>query len=105
MSTAGAVVALVDSQQVAWATGFGYADLEQQIPAQPDTVYRIGSVSKMFATVALMQLAGKVSSVWMQRWPACCRVLPSGAAILGWRPPIPLLPDTWSTITPACPAI
>lgn len=53
----GVVVALVDSQQVVWATGFGYADLEQHIPAQPGTVYRIGSVSKMFATVALMQLA------------------------------------------------
>jgi len=53
----GLAVALVESQQVVWATGFGYADLEHAIPVTSQTVYRIGSVSKIFPTVALLQLA------------------------------------------------
>lgn len=52
----GMAVALVDSQEVAWAAGFGFADLEAGVPVRTDTVYRVGSVSKMFATIALMQL-------------------------------------------------
>jgi CubicO group peptidase (beta-lactamase class C family) len=44
------------------AKGFGYADLEKKIPADPQTVYRIGSVTKAFTALMLMQLrdAGKL---------------------------------------------
>jgi CubicO group peptidase (beta-lactamase class C family)/D-alanyl-D-alanine dipeptidase len=49
-------IALVDDQQVVWAQGFGYADPDKKIPATPDTVYRIGSVSKLFTDIGVMQL-------------------------------------------------
>ena len=52
----GLAIALVESQKVVWAAGFGYADLEQTLPVTPQTVYRIGSVSKTFPAVALLQL-------------------------------------------------
>src|SRR4051794_33659616 len=49
-------VALVDDQAVVWARGFGHADREAQTLAGPDTVYRVGSVSKPFTALALMLL-------------------------------------------------
>src|SRR5207245_4561882 len=49
-------IALVEDQQVIWAQGFGYADPDLKIPASPETVYRIASVSKLFTDVGVMQL-------------------------------------------------
>jgi CubicO group peptidase (beta-lactamase class C family) len=48
---------IVKHQEVLWAKGFGYADLENRIPATPDTVYHIASLTKTFAATLLMQLA------------------------------------------------
>lgn len=58
----GLSIALVDDQRVVWAQGFGYADVANQVPASAETVYRIGSVSKLFTVTAVMQLAeqGKI---------------------------------------------
>ncbi len=49
-------IALVDDQEVVWAGGFGYEDPENKIPATANTVYRVGSVSKLFTDIAIMQL-------------------------------------------------
>ena len=49
-------IALVEDQQVVWARGFGDADPAKKKPATPDTVYRVGSVSKLFTDIAVMQL-------------------------------------------------
>ena len=48
-------IAIVDDQQVVWAEGFGMADPKVKIPATAETVYRIGSVSKLFTDIAIMQ--------------------------------------------------
>lgn len=58
----GLSIALVDDQQVIWQKGFGYADLENGIPAAPETIYRAGSIAKLFTAAAIMQLAeqGKI---------------------------------------------
>lgn len=53
----GISIALVDGQQVIWRQGFGYADLENKVPATPETVYRAGSIAKVFTAAAAMQLA------------------------------------------------
>ena len=42
--------------RVVWSEGFGWADLERLVPATPLTRFRVGSVSKMFAAVALVKL-------------------------------------------------
>jgi CubicO group peptidase (beta-lactamase class C family) len=52
----GLSIALVDDQRVVWAEGFGDADRANNIPAAPDTVYRVGSISKLFTATAAMQL-------------------------------------------------
>jgi CubicO group peptidase (beta-lactamase class C family) len=52
----GVSIAIVDGQKIVWAQGFGYSDKENKIPATPDTVYRIGSISKLFTAMATMKL-------------------------------------------------
>ena len=49
-------IALVDDHQLIWAEGFGYADREQRSPARPETVYQIGSITKLLTALAVMQL-------------------------------------------------
>jgi len=58
----GVSIAIVDNQRIVWAQGFGYADIKNKVPATPETVYPIGSISKLFTVMATMQLAeqGKV---------------------------------------------
>lgn len=53
---------VVHDGQVVFSGAAGLADLEQQTPATTETVYRIGSISKPIAAVAVMQLVeqGKV---------------------------------------------
>jgi CubicO group peptidase (beta-lactamase class C family)/D-alanyl-D-alanine dipeptidase len=48
-------IALVDDQKVVWAQGFGYADPDKKTVATAETVYRIGSVSKLFTDIGVMQ--------------------------------------------------
>ena len=54
--------AIVKDQKVVWAKGFGYADLENKIPASEHTSYHLASLTKTFASTILMQLIqdGKV---------------------------------------------
>src|SRR5438874_10275122 len=52
-------IALIDDQQVVWARGFGFQDRDNKVPAAAETVYRVGSVSKLFTDVAVMQLVEK----------------------------------------------
>lgn len=54
---AGAAVAVVKDGTVFFAKGYGYADLANDIPVDPDqTIFRIGSVGKVFTWTAVMQL-------------------------------------------------
>jgi len=52
-------IALVEDQHVIWAEGFGYQDPARKIPATADTVFRVGSVSKLFTDIGVMQLVGE----------------------------------------------
>ena len=54
----GAVFSLVKDGKIFFSKGYGYADLEKEIPVIPDkTLFRVGSVSKLFTATAVMQLA------------------------------------------------
>lgn len=59
----GMSAAVVQDGKLAWTHGFGYADLENQLPAAPETPYHLASVTKTFAAVIVMQLVqeGKLS--------------------------------------------
>lgn len=62
--------------------GYGYANVEHDVPATPETVYRIGSISKQFTAAAVLRLAeqGRLS-------------LDDSI-----RTHLPLLPPAWSGI-------
>jgi CubicO group peptidase (beta-lactamase class C family) len=55
-------IGVVSGAELVWTKSYGYADMERQIPAGKDTVYRIGSITKQFTGLMLLQLveAGKV---------------------------------------------
>jgi len=53
----GLSIAIVDDQKVVWAQGFGFSDKKNETPATAETVYRIGSISKLFTDMAVMKLA------------------------------------------------
>ena len=60
---AGAVIAVVKDGKLVFTQGYGYADVGKRTPVIPDqTLFRIGSVSKLFTWTAVMQLvaAGKI---------------------------------------------
>jgi len=61
--TAGVSVAVVKNGRTVLAKGYGFADLENDVPATAETVYRIGSITKQFTSAAIMRLAeqGKLS--------------------------------------------
>jgi CubicO group peptidase (beta-lactamase class C family) len=54
---AGAVVLVVKDGKVLFAKGYGYADIAKKIPVTPEgTLFRPGSISKLFTWTAVMQL-------------------------------------------------
>jgi serine beta-lactamase-like protein LACTB, mitochondrial len=63
MATPALTVAISRGDQVVWSAAFGLADVENDVPARPDSVFRIASISKPMAAVAVMQLVerGRVS--------------------------------------------
>jgi CubicO group peptidase (beta-lactamase class C family) len=58
----GLVIGIVHDQDVVWSKAYGFANLEARTPMQTGSIYRIASHSKLFTSVAIMQLrdAGKL---------------------------------------------
>src|SRR3712207_6718647 len=59
----GVAVAAVKDGAVVHCKGYGYANLEWQIPVGTDTVFRLASITKQFTAAAIMLLEneGKLS--------------------------------------------
>lgn len=56
LGAASVSVALVDSERVIWSEAFGKADRDAGVDATAETLYSLCSISKIFATVAVMVL-------------------------------------------------
>lgn len=52
----GISVAIVHDQDIIFKKGYGYADVEKKSPMKPETIFSICSISKLFTSVAIMQL-------------------------------------------------
>jgi N-acyl-D-amino-acid deacylase len=52
----GGAVAVLRDGKLIYARGFGYADVENKTPVQPDALFRIASVSKPITAAAIMKL-------------------------------------------------
>ena len=59
----GFAVALAKDGQVVFQKAYGKADVEMDVDAKPETIYRIGSLAKQFTASAVMRLVeqGKIS--------------------------------------------
>lgn len=59
----GLAIAVIDHGKVILAQGYGYANLEHQVPVITDTVFQSGSVGKQFTSAAVMLFVqdGKLS--------------------------------------------
>jgi D-alanyl-D-alanine carboxypeptidase len=55
-SLPGLSVALVYDQDLVYAGGFGYANIDGNTPATARTLYRIASITKLFTATAILQL-------------------------------------------------
>jgi CubicO group peptidase (beta-lactamase class C family) len=51
----GLSAAIVSNGRIIWEAGFGFQDVENQIPATPATPYRTASITKTFASMLLMR--------------------------------------------------
>lgn len=56
---AGISMSVVHDQELIWARGFGYSDIESRTPTTERTIYSICSISKLFTSVGVMQLRDK----------------------------------------------
>jgi CubicO group peptidase (beta-lactamase class C family) len=52
----GISVAVVRDQTMVWSKGYGFADVEKKVPMDAGTLCSICSISKLFTSVAIMQL-------------------------------------------------
>lgn len=61
--TPGAALAIVIGDRVVYAKGYGVASIESPAPVTPETLFRMGSTTKMFTAAALVTLAdqGKIN--------------------------------------------
>ena len=59
----GCALSVMKGGQIVYKCGYGMADLDQDIPIRPDTVFHVASVSKQFTATAIVLLAqeGKLS--------------------------------------------
>ncbi|WP_203294743.1 serine hydrolase domain-containing protein [Maricaulis parjimensis] len=58
-TTPGCVVGATRAGEFVFAQGYGLANLEHAVPITPDTVFRMGSVSKQFTAAAIALLASR----------------------------------------------
>jgi CubicO group peptidase (beta-lactamase class C family) len=58
----GLAVAVAIDDSIVWSEGFGYANVEKNTPATPETMFRVGSVSKILTAgaVALLYEQGRL---------------------------------------------
>ncbi|HLP47886.1 MAG TPA: serine hydrolase domain-containing protein, partial [Candidatus Kapabacteria bacterium] len=55
----GLSLVIIDDDKPVYIKSFGYADLEKKIPVTPDTLFELGSTSKAFTALGILQLEKK----------------------------------------------
>jgi CubicO group peptidase (beta-lactamase class C family) len=73
----GCALAVSDDGELLYSRGYGFANLDYDIPVTPQTVFDVGSVTKQFvaASISLLELEGKLSLEddirrWLPELPA-----------------------------------
>jgi CubicO group peptidase (beta-lactamase class C family) len=50
------VAGIIKDGQVIWTKGYGYADIQKNIPVTNSTIFHLASLTKTFASTVIMQL-------------------------------------------------
>lgn len=53
----GGAIAVIKNDQLVYSRGYGWADVSARIPVQPDSLFRIASVSKLITATTILKLA------------------------------------------------
>lgn len=84
-------VGIVSGADLIWAKSFGLANMEKKIPATIDSVYRIGSITKQFTGLMLLQLVDEqkvhLADPVEKYFPEINRV----QGRMSWAPPITII--------------
>ncbi len=81
----GLSIAVVENGESEWSSGFGFADLENNVPASEHTLFRLGSISKSLTATGAMELVqqGKLDlDVPVQKY---CPAFPQKSATITTR--------------------
>ena len=80
-------VGVISGKDLVWTKSYGFADELNHTPATPDTVYRIGSITKQFTATMLLQLVerGKV-----RLSDPVSKYYPDIEKLQGWPPAHPI---------------
>ena len=110
----GLSIAVVEGATVRLEEAFGYADVENDVPARAETVYRLASVSKPMTAVAVLRLHERGlldldAPVWRycpdypeKPWPVTARqLLCHQGGIRHYRPDEPVLARRFETFAEA----
>ncbi len=79
----GMALAVVKDAEVIIMRGFGWANIEQQKPVTPETVFGLGSATKSFATTLIAMLVDEGKMSWddpITRYLPYFQLIPKGAA-------------------------
>ena len=60
----GMAIAIIKDKEVVYSKGFGYRDVEKQMPVTPDTLFAIGSSTKAFTSFVLGTLVDQGKLEW-----------------------------------------
>ncbi|HEY0930731.1 MAG TPA: serine hydrolase domain-containing protein, partial [Gemmatimonas sp.] len=81
-STGSITAGIVQRDQLVWTGSYGFANMATRQPANRQTVYRIGSITKMFTATMLMQLAQsgrvKLSDPVVRHYPTFAQIPGAG---------------------------
>ena len=80
-------VGVVQGKRLVWTKSYGFADELNRTPATRDTVYRIGSITKQFTAVMLLQL---VASGKVRLSDPVVEYYPEIEKLEGWPPARPI---------------
>jgi D-alanyl-D-alanine carboxypeptidase len=87
----GASVGVVSGNKLIWSRHYGYADAEAKRVATNDTAYRIGSITKQFTALALMQMVEQGRMKLVEPIEKYVPEIKNVKTRFGYAPPITLL--------------
>jgi len=81
------VISIIRGDEVVYSRAFGYRDLENFVPANTETIYGIGSITKSFTSLAIMSLVeeGRLSLYDPVDKYISIDLRPKGERILVWH--------------------